>query len=543
MEDKNEVEKNNEGKEKKEEEEIDQKLFSNYSKDFSILLEEKNLQFKLLQHIYELDNFKYEKLAAVEKKMEELEKDITLNIEEITKIKDTPIFRLYIILREINKIELKHFQRYHDYILSKGNYLLSIACFIQDYMYLDNYSKIIGPLKEELYDRYRKIELKSIDKYLKGEYYLKLTRQEKIKSTYEITQANQTENRINSFIKQNNKKVNPNDHLKNAFYRLNIFSNSIMEEDENKLNDLKKEINSLYELSEKGDIYEIWNFNAPMIQSEYKFNLFNISSIPLNDELELNKENKYDLKDKDSDNILKFIQDRKVKNIVLYLNTMAGEMLKSKNLINKILDTNSTQVTISENVVEELMKLLYNYNNIRATLQVLNNFRAQNGLKKEVFDIVVKIFKKFADYFFNNPDYELVSILILMSQTYYLNETEKEEEKHFISNEIKEHKLFKIEAFWKKSLSYLLTEGAKNLPSKISIEKIRRGELNEEKTEKVYITLLGAIVTFPKSAYKFGVPKENLERIVNEVCREYPKQFQDMIKKFLSDQLSNQKKK
>ena len=496
MEDKNEVEKNNEGKEKKEEEEIDQKLFSNYSKDFSILLEEKNLQFKLLQHIYELDNFKYEKLAAV-------------------------VFRLYIILREINKIELNHFQRYHDYILSKGNYLSSIAYFIQDYMYLDNYSKIIGPLKEELYDRYRKIELKSIDKYLKGSpYYLKLTRQTKIKSTYEITKANQTENRINSFIKQNNKKVNPNDHLKNAFYRLNIFSNSIMEEDKNKLNDLKKEINSIYELSEKGQIYEIWNFNAPMIQSEYKFKLFNISSIPLDDKFELNKENKYDLKDKDSNNILNFIKDRKEGGIVLLLNKMADEILKSKNLINEILDTNSTQVTISENVVEESF-----------------------GLKKEVFDIVVKIFKKFADYFFNNPDYELVSILILMSQTYYLNETEKEEEKHFISNEIKEHKLFKIEAFWKKSLSYLLTKEAKNLPSKISIEKIRRGELNEEKTEKVYTILLGAIATFPKSAYVFGVPKENLERIVNEVCREYPKQFQDMIKIFLSDQLSNQKKK
>ena len=130
-----------------------------------------------------------------------------------------------------------------------------------------------------------------------------------------------------------------------------------------------------------------------------------------------------------------------------------------------------------------------------------------------------------------------------MSQTYYLNEIEKEEEKHFISNEFKEHKLFKIEAFWKKFLSYLLTEGAKNLPSKISIEKIRRGELNEKKTGEVYNILLGAIVTFPKNAYQFGVPKENLERIVNEVCREYPKKFQDMIKKFLADELSNQKKK
>ena len=304
---------------------------------------------------------------------------------------------------------------------------------------------------------------------------------------------------------------------------------------------MKININSLYELSEKGDIYEIWNFNAPMIQSEYKFNLFNIDSIPLNDDLELNEKNKFELtnKDNDKDNILKFIQDRKVKDIVLYLNTMAGEMLKSKNLINKILDTNSTQDTISQRVVEELMKLLYNFNNIRATLQVLNNFRAQSfGLKKEVFDIVIKIFEKVADYLLKNPDYHLADMLLIISQTYYyLTKKGEKEEKHFICDEIKEHKLFKIEAFWKEFLRYRLANDEKKMPLKISKEKIRRGELNEREIAMVYNTLLSAISSLPTTTNNFGVPEESLKRILNEIIKEYPKKVQEMIQVFLSSQL------
>ena len=233
MEDKNQIKEINQGKEKKEEE-IDQKLFSNYSKGFSVLLEEKNLQFKLLKHFYELDNFKLEKLIEAKNKMEELERDTTLDMEEITKIKDTPIFRLYIILKEINKIELNHLQKYNDYLALKRTYLISIGCFIQDYMHLDNYYKGIGPLKERLNERYRKIEIKSIDKYIEKEYKKSLTRRDKIISTDEIKFAGKTENQIYLFNKQNKKESNPNAHLKETFKRLIKFSNSIKEVDENK---------------------------------------------------------------------------------------------------------------------------------------------------------------------------------------------------------------------------------------------------------------------------------------------------------------------
>ena len=538
MEDKNQIKEINQRKEKKEEE-IDQKLFSNYSKGFSVLLEEKNLQFKLLKHFYELDNFKLEKLIEAKNKMEELERDTTLDMEEITKIKDTPIFRLYIILKEINKIELNHLQKYNDYLALKRTYLISIGCFIQDYMHLDNYYKGIGPLKERLNERYRKIEIKSIDKYIEKEYKKSLTRRDKIISTDEIKFAGKTENQIYLFNKQNKKESNPNVHLKETFRRLKTFSNSIKEVDENKLNVLKKEINSLYELSEKGDIYEIWNFNAPMIQSEYKFNLFHISSIPLNDKLELNEKNKFELT-KDKDNILKFIQDRKVEDIVLHLNTMAGEMLKSKNLINEILDTNSTQYKISKSIVEELMKLLVNYNNIRATLQVINDFRGKNGfqIKKDVFDIVIKIFEKAADYLLKNPDYHLADMLTTTSETYYyLTKIGEKEEKHFINDELKEHKLFKIEAFWEKFMRYRLNNEEKKL--KISSEKIKRGELNEDEIKLVYSNILGAIVHFPLKKDTFGVPKESIERIVKKIIEKYPKKVQNLVLEFLSDQLSN----
>ena len=276
-----------------------------------------------------------------------------------------------------------------------------------------------------------------------------------------------------------------------------------------------------------------------MIQSEYKFNLFHISSIPLNDKLELNEKNKFELT-KVKDNILKFIQDRKVEDIVLHLNTMAGEMLKSKNLINEILDTNSTQYKISKSIVEELMKLLVNYNNIRATLQVINDFRGKNRfqIKKEVFDIVIKIFEKAADYLLKNPDYHLADMLLIISQTYYyLTKKGEKEEKHFICDEIKEHKLFKIQAFWKEFLRYRLANDEKKMTLKISKEKIRRGELNEREIAMVYGTLLSAISALPTTTNNFGVPKEFLKRILNEIIKEYPEKVQEKIQVFLSSQL------
>ena len=83
MEGKNEIEKGDEGNEKKEKEEIDQKLFSNYSKDFSVLLKEKDKQVELLNSYYELDKYNLDNVKLtidnlMDSNLENTSKDIKL---------------------------------------------------------------------------------------------------------------------------------------------------------------------------------------------------------------------------------------------------------------------------------------------------------------------------------------------------------------------------------------------------------------------------------------------------------------------------------
>lgn len=533
MEDKKEINEINEVNEKNEKEEIDQKLFSNYSKNFSELLSEKERQFSLLksfyESFYELYQYNLKHINEIEERMKNFDKTFLMKEEDIAGLEDTLIFKLCKILKKINKTELNYLQKHSNYLNCRCGIFYSIQRFIEQYQYLNNYYSVIKPLINDLNASYRKIELKSIDKYIERKPDITLARKNTIKSTEEIIIARKFEDRIDEINKQKKEVVFLNLELKTAISRLKKFSDSIIEEvqDKDNLNDLKKEINSIYELSEKGQIYDIWNFDAPMIQSEYKFNLFDIKPIPLKDG------NKYNLTAVDQDNILNFIQDRKVENIVLHLNTMAGEMLKSKDLIKKILGTNSTQYTTSENKVEELIKLLVNYNNIKTTLIQLNNFRAKSvELKKEVFDIVKKILEITADYLLKNPNSDLAHLLIILSETFTLNENTKQKEniKHFLCEDIKEHKLFKIDAFWENLLLHYMDEQLfSNKHLVISKERIKKKVLNSNESLKVGNLIVAAIIGFKTKKESFGMSEERIMRILYNILAEYQETVQDYV--------------
>jgi len=445
--------------------------------------------------------------------------------EDIAGLEDTLIFKLCKILKKINKTELNYLQKHSNYLSCRCGIFYSIERFIQQYQYLNNYYSGIKPLINDLNASYKNIELKSNDKYIESKH-ITLARKNKIKSTDEIIKARKFEEQIDKINKQKKEVVFLNLELKTAISRLKKFSDSIKEEvqDKDNLNDLKKEINSIYELSEKGQIYDIWNFDAPMIQSEYKFNLFDIKPIPLNDG------NKYNLTADDQDNILIFIKNREVNGKVLYFNKIADDMLKSKNLIKKILGTNSTQDTTSENEVEELIKLLVNYNNIKTTLIQLNNFRAESvKLKKEVFETAKKILETTADYLLKNPYSDLAHLLIILSETF-----KKENTEYFLCEDIKKHKLFKIDAFWENLLLHHMDERLFGNKQEISKERIKKKDLNSNESLKVGNLILAAIIGFKTKKESFGMSEERIMKIVYKILAEYQEDVQDyVVKNFL----------
>ena len=536
MEYKNEIK---EEKDKKEKEKIDQQLFSNYSKDFSELLSLKDKQFYLFKSFNDFDMENRKKITNIRESMENFDMEFLSKKEQIAGLEGTPIFNLCIYLKKINKAELEWFKSHSKYLNLRACITSSIDRFIVQYQYLRNYYDAIKSLKNDLNNKYKNIELKSIDKYIKEKEKdkIKLIRKQKIKSTDEIEEAFKFEDKLKKINEKYNEGAYPNLCLKEIFFRLKNF---IKEEDEIELDDLREKIDSIYEQSKKDEIYEIWNFDAPRIQSEYKFHLLDTNKIPLNDNVDLDQKNSFNLTNEYKDNILKRIQERKQDNIVLDLNVKAGEIQKTKNLINKILGTNFTQETIPGKEVKELIQLLVNYNNIRIFLIEMNNFRIQKyELKKEVFDIVKKSFKKIADYLLKNPDYKLEDMLTALSETYHL----KGDTKHFICHEIKEHMLFKIEAFWEKLMLYHLDENLYNNEKvTISREKIKKNNLDKKESDQVGNLIYSAIMNFPAKVNSYGIPQERIEAMIKNIIGEYQESVRDLVQGLISDSFKNMKK-
>ena len=107
-----------------------------------------------------------------------------------------------------NDIDFKTFLKYNNQILSYNPENIINKKNTEDLICSICYNILKNPISCSDKKNSHSFCKECIDKYLKGSpYYLKLTRQTKIKSTYEITKANQTENRINSFEKYLHYKI------------------------------------------------------------------------------------------------------------------------------------------------------------------------------------------------------------------------------------------------------------------------------------------------------------------------------------------------
>ena len=87
MEDKNEINKKNEKTEKNE------NAFSTYSKDFSVLLKEKDMLVDLLNSYYELDKYNLDNIAILFERMKQFNDKFLVNLELPSELKDTPIIK------------------------------------------------------------------------------------------------------------------------------------------------------------------------------------------------------------------------------------------------------------------------------------------------------------------------------------------------------------------------------------------------------------------------------------------------------------------
>ena len=89
--------------------------------------------------------------------------------QKFDKIKETPIFHLYEILKDIELSKLKHWSTLYEYYKQKSNFSEKIGAFLMKYNELKEFYSTKKELIDELNTTYERIEFKIIGEYLKKE--------------------------------------------------------------------------------------------------------------------------------------------------------------------------------------------------------------------------------------------------------------------------------------------------------------------------------------------------------------------------------------
>ena len=369
--------------------------------DDKLMLKKKEKQKELLQKYFEYDNGIISNLTNLKKEKQNFDKTFLEN-PNLDKIKNTPIFYLSEILKEMNLKELENLESCPTLFEKKSEINKLIWKFLNP---IKNFKDIKNNILNKIYER---IESKIIDDYIKEHYEeegKKINRNNEIKLDEEIAKAEEMEKEIPLNF--------PNELLKQIIKKQSEFLELIGEKDdeEKKIsNEIKEEINSIMKDSESGEISKKWNFNDPKLKRldmGYFFKVIGDKHILLDDTKKEEKDRKKKkeyliiLKEEDADNIIDQMMD-KIHNLPLY--ERIKETPELRKLINKLLYINDNAKgipaePISKEETERLMDLLGKLENIHFFFQYLNKYRSKTKFPPEnEFDIMVNIFKNIASF-------------------------------------------------------------------------------------------------------------------------------------------------
>ena len=235
-----------------------------------------------------------------------------------------------------------------------------------------------------------------------------------------------------------------------------------------------------------------------------------------NNELVLKEQDIYDI----VSTLYKY--DFKMLNKTEYNLDLEKKKLRVIELSNKLLsfdaEKNINEI-INDEEVQELLELLNNNReNIIKFFLLLNNYRSTGRYEatERAFKIMISIFNKAQDYLFSNKDTRLESLVIILSQTFYIL---KNKEKFYLQQELRVHPLFKKKEFWESHLSDIINE---------EIEKIERQQKEgkiilskETKTKKIKEIILTKLIPISTYMSEFGVSKEMIVEIITPALDKY----------------------
>ena len=215
----------------------------------------------------------------------------------------------------------------------------------------------------------------------------------------------------------------------------------------------------------------------------------------------------------------------------------------NNNIINDKKDSNNEKKElkyIHENDIQLLYTLLDKHYNRVIFLQTMSQFRTSGRycMPLKVFEVVGKCLNIIIDKVLRDDDYGTAKTAVVLSQTYFMI---KDDQRYYLHNSIKKHKLFQNMKFWENTLDLSIKEEITknvNIKNKKSENKIQnqkdvnildksdnegelKNELSELSKDKYSDIAFGQIASIVNSMIDFDVEINNIRSIIEPKIQLY----------------------
>ena len=214
-------------------------------------------------------------------------------------------------------------------------------------------------------------------------------------------------------------------------------------------------------------------------------------------------------------------------NLLYNIDTIDTKNEKENNIdnkeINNLSEKNNNELKyVHENDIQQLYKLLDNHHNRAVCLQTISHFRTLGKfcIPPKVFDIIGKFLLIIMDNVIKDEDYRMAKTAMILSQTYF--KIDEKNEKYYLQNVIKDHKLFSNIQFWEKTLDNSLKNEI-NRVKNIKKENESKNEIKmeDDNIEKYNDIAFGQIVSLVNSMIDFDINIEIIKKIIEPKIEEY----------------------
>jgi hypothetical protein len=226
-----------------------------------------------------------------------------------------------------------------------------------------------------------------------------------------------------------------------------------------------------------------------------------------------------------------------IKNMNSY--PFAKKGVNNENNVEKLQEyaLNYKREELTQKELTDLINLLNVHENRIIFLQKLSDYRtqAQLVLCDKDFILLSQLFNIITDKIQQDADYHAAEMVIVLSQTYYIEEGIR---KKYLQESIKENKTFKDKNFWEQFLCYSIN---KEIMKTLNLDQNLQED--KEKSDYKYSNIVFAqILTLIDNMFEFDLDCETIKEILNPKIGVY--KLNDMHKETINDAiLSKQEQK